>query len=43
MFSLMKKVFIVLLSFSVSLATRYLSLNNEPYMVRHAVIDLSPA
>ena len=38
----MKKVFIVLLSFSVSLATKYLSLNKEPYMVRHTVTDLSP-
>ena len=42
MFSLIKQVFIVLLSFSESLATKYLFLNDEPYMVRPAVIDLNP-
>ena len=30
MFSLIKQVFIVLLSFSESLATKYVSLNDEP-------------
>ena len=42
MFSLMKQEFIVLLSFSSSLATKCLSLNDEPCMVRPAVIDWNP-
>ena len=48
MFSLIKQVFIVLLSFSSSLArlakirTKCLSLNDEPCMVRHTLIDLNP-
>ena len=31
-----------LLSFSVSLATKYMSLSNEPCMVRPTDIDLNP-
>ena len=42
MFSLIKQVFIVLLSFSSSLATKYVSLIDEPCMVRPALIDLNP-
>ena len=42
MFSLIKQVFIVLLSFTISLATKCLYLNDEPYMVRHTLIDLNP-
>ena len=34
-------IFIVLLSFSKSLATKYVPLNNEPYIVRPTVIDLN--
>ena len=41
MFRLIKKVFIVLLSFSSSLATKYESLNDEPCMIRPTLIDLS--
>ena len=47
-FSLIKRVFIVILSFSSFLAriakvrTKCLSLNDEPCMVRPTVIDLSP-
>ena len=43
MFNLIKQVFIVLLSFSESLATKYLFLNNEPCMIRPTIIDLNPA
>ena len=45
MFSLIKQVFIVLLSFSESLAhdlTKYLFLNDGPCMVRSTLIDLFP-
>ena len=45
MFSLIKQVFMVLLSFSSSLAcdrTKYLFLNYEPYMVTPALIDMNP-
>ena len=42
MFSLMKQVLIVLLSFSSSLATKCLSLNDEPCMGRPIVIDWNP-
>ena len=50
MFSLIKQVFIVLLSFSESLAriakvferTKCLYLNDEPCMVRLTFIDLNP-
>ena len=43
MFSLIKQVFIVLLSFSKSLAIKCVSLNNEPCMIRPTLIDLNPA
>ena len=46
MFSLIKQVFVVLLSFSMSLArnqTKCLFLNDEPCMVRSILIDLNPA
>ena len=39
--SLIKQVFIVLLSFSISLATKYLYLNDEISMVRPNLIDLN--
>ena len=42
MFSLIKQVFIVLLSFSETLATKCLSLIDEPYMVRPTLTDLNP-
>ena len=50
MFSLIKQVFIVLLSFSSSLArvakvsnqTKCLSLNGEPCIVRPTLVDLNP-
>ena len=42
MFSLIKQVSIVLLSFSGSLATKWLPLNEEPCMVRPILIDLNP-
>ena len=37
----MFSLFIVLLSFSSSLATKFLFLNNEPCMVRPTLIDLN--
>ena len=45
MFSLVKQVFIVLLSFSISLAryqTKCLFLNDKPRMIRPTLIDLNP-
>ena len=42
MSSLIKHIFIVLLSFSESLANKHLPLNNEPCMVRSSLIDLNP-
>ena len=42
MFRLIKQVFIVLLSFSRSLATKCMSLNNEPSMTRPTLIGLTP-
>ena len=42
MFSLIKHVFIVLLSFSESLATKCLFLNDEPCMVIPTLIYLNP-
>ena len=42
MFSLIKQVFIVLLSFSSSLTTKCLSLNDEPCMLRPTVFNLNP-
>ena len=41
MFSLIKQVFIVLLSFSGSLATKCVPLNDEPCMVRLTLTDLN--
>ena len=42
MFILIKQVLIVLLTFSESLATSCLSLNDEPFMVKATIIDLIP-
>ena len=42
MFSVIKQVFIILLSFSSSLATNCVSLNDEPCIVRSTIIDLNP-
>ena len=42
MFWLIKQVFIALLSFSGSLPTKYVSLSNEPCMVRPTLINLNP-
>ena len=45
MFGLIKQLFIVLLSFSESLAcdrTKYLFLNDEPCIVRLSLIDMNP-
>ena len=42
MFSLIKQVFIALLSFSSSLATKFVSLNDETCVLRPTLIDLSP-
>ena len=42
MFSLIKQLFIVLLSFRESLATKFVSLNGEPCVIRPILIDLSP-
>ena len=41
MFSLIKQVLVILLSFSESLATKCLSLNDESCMVRYTLIDLN--
>ena len=41
MFNLLKQVFIVLLNLRESLATKYVSLNDEPCMVRPTLIDLN--
>ena len=41
MFSLIKQVFIALMSFSKPLATKFLSLDNEPCMIRLFYIDLN--
>ena len=41
MFCLIKQVFVALLSFSGSLATKYVSLSNDPCMVGPALIDLN--
>ena len=42
MFTLIKQVFIVLLSFSSSLASKCVLLNDEPCMIRPTLIDLNP-
>ena len=39
---LIKQVFIALLSFSGSLATKCMPLNNEPFIARPTLIDLNP-
>ena len=41
MFSLIKQLLIGLLSFSSSLATKCVSLNDEPCMIRTTLIDLN--
>ena len=40
---LIKQFFIALLSFSKSLATKFVSLNNKPCMIRPFLVDVSPA
>ena len=42
MFGLIKQVFIGFFSFSRFLATKCMSLNNEPCMIRPTLIDLNP-
>ena len=42
MFSLIKQVFTVLLSFSSSLAIKCVSLNDEPCVIRSTLNDLNP-
>ena len=42
MFSIFKQALIVLLSFSSSLATKCVSLNDKPCMFRPTLIDLNP-
>ena len=42
MFSLIKQVFIILLSFSCSLATKCFPLNDKPCIVILIPIDLNP-
>ena len=42
MFSFIKQVFIVLLSFSKSLAAKCLFLNGEPCMVKPTLVNMSP-
>ena len=42
MFSFIKQVFIILLSFSSSLATKCPSLNDEQFILRPTLIDLNP-
>ena len=39
MFGFFKQVYIVLMSFSGSLATKYVSLNNEPYITMLTIFD----
>ena len=41
-FIIIKQVFVVLLSFSESLETKYVSLNKEANMIRPLLIDLNP-
>ena len=41
MFSFIKQIFLVFLSFSSSLATKCVSLNNEPCMARPTLLDLN--
>ena len=41
MFWLVKQVLIALTTFSVSLSTKYISLNNELYMISLKLIDIN--
>ena len=41
MFRLIKQPFIALLTFSRSVATKFMSLDNEPCMIRPTLIDLN--
>ena len=43
MFGLIKQVFIAVLNFGGPLATKYVSLNKEPCMIRPTLIDLNPS
>ena len=43
MFRLIKQIFVALLTFSASLATKCMSLNSEPSMIKTTLIDLNPA
>ena len=42
MFTLIKQLYIGLLSFGSSLATKFVSLNDEPGMIRPTLIDFNP-
>lgn len=42
MFWLIKQILIALLSFSGSLKTKRISLNNKPFIVRPSINDLNP-
>ena len=42
MFGLVKQVFIAVLSFNGSLATKFMALNNEQCMIKPTLIDLNP-
>ena len=42
MFGLVKQVFIAVLSFNGSLATKFMPLNNEQCMIKPNLIDLNP-
>ena len=42
MFKFIKQNFIALLNFIVPLATKFISLNDEPCLSRPALIDLNP-
>ena len=42
MFSVIKQVIIVILSFSISLVTKCVSLKDEPCIARSTLIDLNP-
>ena len=43
MFTLVKPVFIAFLNFGESLATKFMSLNNEPCLIGPILIKLNPA
>ena len=42
LFEVIKEEFIAALSFSKSLAAKYVSLNNQPCIVKSTLIDLNP-